>query len=166
MSEYTIEDLNELDEASFVELLGGIYENSPWVAEQTWPDRPFDSLDDLHERMRSAVREAPRTKQLALLRAHPDLGDRTEMTDTSEAEQASAGLDSLSPGQYETFQRLNENYRERFGFPFIMAVRNESPDVIQTAMEDRIENTEDGEFRTALGQVHQIAQLRLEELLA
>ena len=166
MSDYTIEDLNELDEASFVELLGGIYETSPWVAERSWSDRPFDSLDNLHESMRSTVREAPEEKRLELLRAHPDLGERTEMTDASEAEQASAGLDSLSPDQYETFQRLNERYRERFGFPFIMAVKDESPDAIQAAMEDRIENTEAKEFRTALDQVHRIARLRLEELLA
>jgi 2-oxo-4-hydroxy-4-carboxy-5-ureidoimidazoline decarboxylase len=165
MSEYTIDDLNGLDEGAFVEVLGGIYESSPWVARRSWSDRPFDSIDDLHEAMRSVVREAPEGERLELLRAHPDLGEQTEMTDASEAEQASAGLDSLSPDQYETFQRLNERYRERFGFPFIMAVRNESPDVIQAAMEDRIENTERAEFRTALDQVHEIARLRLEELL-
>ncbi|RXK47952.1 2-oxo-4-hydroxy-4-carboxy-5-ureidoimidazoline decarboxylase [Halorientalis pallida] len=166
MSEYTIDELNDLDETSFVDVLGEVYETSPWVAERSWSDRPFESLEALHESMRNAVEEAPRAKRLELLRAHPDLGDRTEMTDASEAEQASAGLDSLSPDQYETFQRLNETYRERFGFPFIMAVKNESPDAIQAAMEDRIENTEEVEFRTALDQVHRIARLRLEDLLA
>lgn len=166
MSEYTLDDLNDLDEEAFVDVLGGVYETSPWVARRSWSDRPFDSIDDLHEAMRSAVREAPEEKRLELLRAHPDLGDRTEMTDASEAEQASAGLDSLSPDQYETFQRLNETYRERFGFPFIMAVKNESPDAIQAGMEDRIENAEQVEFRTALDEVHDIARLRLEELLS
>jgi 2-oxo-4-hydroxy-4-carboxy-5-ureidoimidazoline decarboxylase len=166
MSDYTIDELNDLDEAAFVDVFGGIYETSPWVAERSWSDRPFESIEDLHDSMRSAVQAAPRAKRLELLRAHPDLGDRTEMTDASEAEQASAGLDSLSPDQYETFQRLNETYRERFGFPFIMAVKNESPDVIQAAMEDRIENTEEAEFRTALDEVHQIARYRLEDLLA
>jgi 2-oxo-4-hydroxy-4-carboxy-5-ureidoimidazoline decarboxylase len=166
MSEYTLDDLNDLDEEAFVDVLGGIYEPSPWVAKRSWSDRPFDSIDDLHEAMRSAVREAPEEKRLELLRAHPDLGERTEMTDASEAEQASAGLDSLSPDQYDTFQRLNERYRERFGFPFIMAVKNESPDVIQVAMEERIENTEQVEFQTALDEVHEIARLRLEELLS
>jgi 2-oxo-4-hydroxy-4-carboxy-5-ureidoimidazoline decarboxylase len=166
MDSLTLEELNNADGEKFVAILGGIYESSPWVAERARSDRPFASIEDLHDRMSRAVEDASRERKLDLLRAHPDLAEGTEMTEASEEEQASAGLDELSREQYEAFQRLNETYRERFGFPFIMAVRGASPDAIQTAMERRIENSEAEEFRTALDQVHEIARLRLEELVS
>lgn len=163
MNEYSLEELNEADEGTFVAALGDVYESSPWVAERVAADRPFASVEGLHDHMAGAVDDASEERKLELLRAHPDLGEQTEMTDASETEQASAGLDELQPDQYETFQRLNETYRDRFGFPFIMAVKGASPDEIQAAMEARIDNAEPEEFRTALEQVHEIARLRLEE---
>jgi len=165
MNDRTIAELNEAGKDAFVDALGDIYETSPWVAERAWADQPFDSLDDLQATMRAVVEDATREEQLALLRAHPDLGEQTEMTDASEQEQASAGLDNLSPEQYEAFQRLNERYREQFEFPFIMVVKNESPETIRAAMEERVEHDRSEEFRTALDQVHEIARLRLEELV-
>lgn len=163
MSEYTMAEMNKVDTGAFVEGLGDVYERSPWVAERVATDRPFASIDELHQRMVRAVRDASRERQLELLRAHPDLGDQTKITDASEEEQASAGLDNLSQAQYETLQRLNETYRDRFEFPFIMAVKGSSPDEIQTAMQERIENEADDEFRTALAEVHEIARLRLRD---
>jgi 2-oxo-4-hydroxy-4-carboxy-5-ureidoimidazoline decarboxylase len=165
MTDLTIEDVNRADRETFVELLGSVYEHSPWVAERAWPDRPFESVDDLHGTMKHVVEDATRERRLELLRAHPDLGERTEMTDASVEEQASAGLDQLTPEQYEAFQRLNERYRDDFGFPFIMAVRDESPDAIRAAMEERVEHSRPEEFRTALDEVHTIARLRLDERL-
>lgn len=164
MDDTSLTALNEGDESTFVDTLGGVYEHSPWVARQAWSERPFDSVDALADAMAAIVEDAGRDAQLELLRAHPDLGEQTEMTDASEAEQASAGLDQLSPEQYETFQELNERYREQFGFPFIMAVEGASPDEIQAAMEQRVENDPETEFRTALDEVHQIARLRLADL--
>jgi 2-oxo-4-hydroxy-4-carboxy-5-ureidoimidazoline decarboxylase len=166
MSEQTLERVNRAGKAEFVELLGGVYEESPWVAERTWDDRPFDSVGTLHGAMERTVERSSREAKLELLRAHPDLGERTEMTDSSEQEQAAAGLDELSPEQYEAFRRLNERYRGKFGFPFIMAVRNETPEAIRAAMEDRIEHSRDEEFETALSEVHEIARFRLTELLS
>jgi len=165
MSECTIQELNRIDDSAFVNLLGGVYETSPWVAERVSSDRPFDSIAAVHKSMREAVQTASHDKQLELLRAHPDLGERTEMTDASREEQASAGLDQLSREQYEAFQRLNETYRETFGFPFIMAVKGASPDTIQERMENRVDNSAAEEFQTALDEVHEIARLRLDELL-
>lgn len=164
MDDTSLTALNEGDESTFVDTLGGVYEHSPWVARQAWSERPFDSVDALADAMAAIVEDAGRDAQLELLRAHPDLGEQTEMTDASEDEQASAGLDQLSPEQYETFQELNERYREQFGFPFIMAVEGASPDEIQAAMEQRVENDPETEFRTALDEVHQIARLRLADL--
>ena len=165
MTDLTLEELNRADRDSVVERLGDVYEHSPWVAERAWTDRPFDSVADLHASMKRVVEDADRERRLELLRAHPDLGERTEMTDASVEEQASAGLDQLTPDQYEAFQRLNERYRDAFGFPFIMAVRDESPDAIRKAMEERVEHSRAEEFRTAIDEVHTIARLRLEERL-
>lgn len=166
MTRLMVEDLNQTDKEQFVDILGGVYEESPWVAERAWSKRPFSSIGDLRQAMTDTVQNSPQEKQLDLLRAHPDLGERTEMTDESQKEQASAGLDQLSPEQYETFQRLNETYRDKFGFPFIMAVRDESIDTIQKTMKDRIDHTRSKEFQTALDEVNVIAKLRLEELTA
>ena len=165
MSDLTLAELNRTDRGAFVDLLGSVYEHSPWVADRAWSDRPFESVDDLHGTMERVVEDATRERRLELLRAHPDLGEQTEMTDASVEEQASAGLDQLTPDQYEAFQRLNERYRERFGFPFIMAVRDESPDAIRAAMEERVEHSRSEEFRTAMDEVHTIARLRLDERL-
>jgi 2-oxo-4-hydroxy-4-carboxy-5-ureidoimidazoline decarboxylase len=166
MRQVELTDINEASRAAFVEMLGDIYEESPWVAERSATARPFASVSELRETMRQTVQDASDGEQLALLRAHPDLGEQTEMTDASESEQSAAGLDELGPQQYETFQRLNDRYREQFGFPFIMAVKNEGPDTIQAAMERRVENGESEEFQTALDEVHKIARLRLNELVS
>jgi len=159
----TLAELKSVDKQTFVDELGEIYERSPWVAEEAASDRPFDSVEALRAAMRAAVEEAPEEQKLELLCAHPDLGDQTGITDASQSEQASAGLDQLSPEMYEAFQRLNDRYREQFGFPFIMAVKDESPGAIKEAMEQRIEHPESEEFQTALSEVHTIARFRLEE---
>ncbi len=162
MADETLEEINQYDDERFVDGLGGIYEHSPWVAERTRSKRPFNSVEELHSAMKTVVQNASREQKLELLRAHPDLGDQTGITDASKAEQSSAGLDQLTPEMYEAFQQLNDRYREKFGFPFIMAVKNESPDAIQEAMKQRVEHSKSEEFETALAEVHKIARLRLE----
>lgn len=163
MDELTIEELAELSDAEFVDTLGSVYETSPWVAERVLDDRPFASPEELHDAMAQAVENATEETQLALLRAHPALGEQTGMTEASEQEQASAGLDQLTPEQYERFQELNEAYEERFGFPFIMAVKGASPDAIQQRMEQRLDQSPPAEFETALNEVHEIARLRIDD---
>lgn len=163
MTDLTVDEINHLDEATFVDELKDIYEHSPWVAERISSERPFASLAELRDAMKRAVDDASTEKKLELLRAHPDLGDQTGITESSKEEQSAAGLDQLSPEMYEAFQQLNERYREKFGFPFIMAVKNESPEAIREAMERRVEQSEAEEFRTALEEVHTIARLRLED---
>lgn len=134
MSEVTLDETNQLGETAFVDRFGGVYETSPWVAERSWSEQPFSSVADLRETFESTVENASEERKRELLRSHPDLGEQTEMTEKSQNEQASAGLDRLSPEQYDGFQRLNERYREKFEFPFIMSVQDESPDAIQSAM--------------------------------
>jgi 2-oxo-4-hydroxy-4-carboxy-5-ureidoimidazoline decarboxylase len=165
----TLAELNRARRDEFVGTLGAIFEHSPWVAEAAWPAAPFATLGDLHAAMVSAVRAAPEERRLALLRAHPDLAGSAArsgtMTADSVAEQTSAGLLDLDEAEFERFHRLNTAYRERFGFPFIIAVRRHSKTSLLAAFETRLRNTRETEIEAALAEVFAITALRLEALL-
>ncbi len=158
------------DRARFCSALSEIYEHSPWVAEQTWDTGPFGNLDDLAAAMDRAMRAASRDEQLALIRAHPDLAGKLALagalTEDSSTEQAAAGLDQCTPEELTEFQALNDRYKERFTFPFIMAVRNSTRVEILDAFRRRVENDPDVEFAEALDQIATIARLRLDALFA
>jgi OHCU decarboxylase len=157
-----IDDLNHLSREDFVEKLGWIFEGSPWVAERAWAHGPFASLDALHAAMVAEVEHASTDEQLALLRAHPDLGARAKMSSASVDEQAIAGLDQLAPEEYEDLTRLNTAYRDEFGFPFLFAVKGSTKDDILRSLRERVAGSREEEFRTALEQVFRIARFRLE----
>ena len=165
----TIEALNRMSQTAFVETLGGVFEHSPWVAERAWPARPFAGLEALHGAMVDAVRRATPASLIALLRAHPDLAGKAAragtMTASSVAEQSSAGLDRLTDAEYERFQRLNTAYSERFGFPFIIAVRRHDKASILAAFETRLGHSREQEIDAALAHVVDIARMRLDGLL-
>ncbi len=150
----------------FVERFGGIYEHSPWVAAEAESLLGEDvDLERLATVMSDCVDNASSEKQLALIRAHPDLAGRAqvaaELTAESASEQSSAGLDQCSEEEWSRFQALNAAYWERFGFPFVMAVRNSSRADILEVFEARLHNDHDLEFETALQEIHKIARLRL-----
>ncbi len=157
--------INQLSREAFVEQVGWVFEHSPWVAEKAWEHRPWASLEALHHSLVQAVQEAPKEAQLALIRAHPDLGSRARMAQASVAEQKGAGLDALTPAEYERIQALNRAYTDKFGFPFILAVRGKSKADVFKAMEERLPNPPDLEFETALEEIYKIARFRLAELL-
>src|SRR5262245_12846326 len=170
MADLTLDQLNRLSRPELVAALGDVFERSPWVAEAAFDARPFASVEALHEAMTRVVRDAPRDAQLALLRAHPDLAGRAAragaMTAASAAEQASAGLDRLTDEEYERFTRLNAAYRERFAFPFIIAVRHQTRASILATFEGRLAQPLAREIETALDEVFEIARLRLRERIA
>jgi 2-oxo-4-hydroxy-4-carboxy-5-ureidoimidazoline decarboxylase len=155
-----------MKELEFVRRYGGIYEHSPWVAEVAAPlvDDSAD-VDVIARVMADCVDNASRDRQLALIRAHPDLAGKAavagELGEDSESEQASAGLDQCSAEEYARFQALNTAYRRKFGFPFVMAVRNSTRGQILAAFESRLENDYDEEFENALVEIHNIARMRL-----
>ena len=155
-----------MKEREFTARYGGIYENSPWVAERAAP-LVGDSADiDVIARvMADCVDNASMERQLELICAHPDLAGKAaiagELGDASETEQASAGLDRCSPEEYAQFRSLNAAYRRKFGFPFVMAVRNKSRREILDAFESRLDNDYDEEFENALLEIHRIARMRL-----
>ena len=158
-----------MDTHDFVARYGGIYEHSPWVAEQVAPlATELDDVERLAALMADCVDNAGPEQQLALIRAHPDLAGKAqvagELTADSTAEQASAGLDQCSKVEYERFQALNDAYKEKFGFPFVMAVRDSGRDEILEAFSARLQNDYDLEFETALEEIHKIARLRLEAM--
>lgn len=155
-----------MKEREFVQRYGGIYEHSSWVAEKAAPlvDDSAD-VDVIARVMVDCVDNASEPRRLALIRAHPDLAGKAaiagSLTDESESEQASAGLDRCTPEEYARFQALNTAYRRKFGFPFVMAVRNCSREQILAAFESRLENDYDAEFENALLEIHKIARMRL-----
>jgi 2-oxo-4-hydroxy-4-carboxy-5-ureidoimidazoline decarboxylase len=160
-----MDTVDRLDHDAFVARFGGVFEQSPWVAERAWAARPFGTLDALHQTMMDAVHRAPREVQLALIRAHPDLASRVSMTDESEREQAAAGLDALTPEQFERITWLTTAYRAHFGFPFIVCAREHTPDSIIEAAERRTESEPEQEEQTALSEIAKIARLRLLDLV-
>ena len=148
-----------------------MFEHSPWVAEGAHArglTEEADSAEGLHEVMAAIVRAAPRERQLALLRAHPDLAGRiqvSELTAESQAEQTGSGLTRLNAEERQRFLRLNDDYRAKFGFPFIIAVKGRTKGDILAVFERRVANEPDEEFDTALREVETIAMLRLRDRL-
>lgn len=163
----TVAQLNRTDRDTFVRLLGGIFEHSPWVAEAAFSARPVRDVEQLHRVMCAAVSAAPRERRLALIQAHPDLAGKAalagELTKASSREQSGAGLDRLSPDDYSRFHVLNDAYRRRFRFPFIIAVRGYSASGILKEFERRLNHEPDQEEQEALAQIERIALFRLQE---
>jgi OHCU decarboxylase len=166
----TVEEASRMSEDAFVRHFGGLYEHSPWVAQGAWLRRPFDNLDDLREAFERTVSDAPAERRLALVRSHPELAGREAgegtLTAESSSEQASAGLNRLSAEEAVGLAELNAAYREKFGFPMVVAVREHTTESILAQAEARLANPRDQELEYALDQIFRIARLRLRELVA
>lgn len=149
---------------------GGVFEDSPWIAEETWASRPWRSVDELHAAMVAVVGAAPPEARLALIRAHPELAGKAaiagDLTPESTREQAAAGLDRLTPQQHADVLALTAAYRERFGFPFVVCAREHTADSIIAAARARLDHDPGAEERTALAEIAKIAALRLADLVA
>lgn len=161
---------SEMNRQDFVATFGGIFEHSPWIAEEAY-DRGLnesDNADNLHKALCKTMRAADHERQLALIRAHPDLAGKLAieggLTEESRGEQASAGLDQCSPEEFARFSQLNADYVKRFGFPFILAVKGSTKEIILAALEARMDNNSEAEFETALTQIERIAGFRLADI--
>ncbi|WP_248322127.1 2-oxo-4-hydroxy-4-carboxy-5-ureidoimidazoline decarboxylase [Caballeronia sp. Sq4a] len=165
----TLDQLNTMPEDAFVTVLAGIFEHSPWVAEIAAEKRPFSSIDELHATMSQAVETAGEEKQLALINAHPELAGkaavRGELTAESTREQSGAGLNLCTQEEFDKLQSLNTAYREKFGFPFILAVRGYDRHGIIANFEARVNHDRAQELRTSLDQIYRIARFRLDDLI-
>ena len=163
---------SQLDREAFVAAYGHVFEHSPWIAQSAWDTglpADADTAAGLHRALCAALAPASDERKLALIQAHPDLAGKLaqagRLTAESAQEQASAGLDCLTDEERATFTALNDAYRVRFGFPFIIAVKGLSKNDILAAFERRVSNDRETELATALAQVERIALLRLQEML-
>ena len=164
-----LDTVNAMDRADFTAALGSTFEHADWVADQAWTARPFESVDALHAAMFAVVQSAPRDRQRAFLCGHPELAGKEAqartMTDDSVAEQASAGPDALSHDEVLALRQLNAQYRERHGFPFIVAVRRHGKAQIFDMLRTRIAKDSETEVHEALAQIATITRLRLQAKL-
>ncbi|GBQ55266.1 hypothetical protein AA16373_0408 [Komagataeibacter swingsii DSM 16373] len=162
--------VNGASAVRFVELFGPIYEHSPWIAQRAYAHRPFADMAAMLAAMRHELDRATEAEKMALIRAHPELAQRMgvdpTLTSASAAEQASAGLDRLTPEEFATFRALNDAYTAKFGIPFIICVRRSDKDGILNGMRARLENTPGAEQQAALREINKIAALRLADVLA
>ncbi len=149
----------------FLEKFGHIFEHSPWVVENAWNRRPFADAAALHAALMAEVAAAGDAAQLDLIRAHPELAARVELTEASASEQMAAGLKQLSSAEFERFTFLNTAYREKFGFPFIICVRLQTKASILTAFEARLQRDAATERAEAIAQIGLIAKFRLQDLM-
>lgn len=161
----TLREINALDQEGFVAALGSLFEGPPWIIRQAWSKRPFDSLANFHQALCTIMYEAPIEQQITLIQAHPDLVGRAALAGTlssaSTGEQAAAGLNRLTPEEIATFNRYNQTYCERFGFPFVICARENKKESILAGFATRINHTREQEIRAALDEVAKICWLRL-----
>ena len=152
--------LNQKSQEEFVNVLGTLFEHTPEIAQKAWNYRPFVDAIQLHQKMVDVVAMMSKDEQLALIRAHPNLGSKAKMAADSVKEQAEVGLDKLSAQEYDYFQLLNQAYKDKFDFPFIIAVKNHTKDSVLDEFECRLKNTVEAEIANAIAQINQIAWFR------
>jgi len=165
-----LSDLNVCSKDDFAAALANVFEYSPWIAEQAAVLRPFAGVNELFAAMKSVVDRAPEEVLIALIRAHPDLANKTQraagLTAESNAEQNSAGLDRLSDAEFLAFERVNNAYRAKFGFPYVVCVRRHTRDSVLRDFERRLPNDAKAEVQASIGEIFRIAALRLDQLVA
>lgn len=166
----TLQQLNNFTQAQFTQTLADIFEHSPWIAEKTWANRPFNSIDALHTAMCATLANADSAAQLQLIRAHPQLAGKAavagELTAASMQEQNSAGLSQCSPEEFAQIAQFNNDYSAKFGFPYILSVRGHTRRSIIVDMAARINNPRAVEISAALRQIERIAAFRLADKIA
>jgi uric acid transporter len=161
----TVEQVNALPEEEFVARFGPLFQGPPWIAEQVARMRPFDSSYAMRHAFHSVLFDAPAERQRELIETYPDIAAKVALGQGSRRDQASAGLDRLTPEEYERFDALNDAYREKFGFPFVICVRENTKETILGAFERRLENTPVQEQMAAMVEIAKIANLRLFDLV-
>ena len=163
----TIDKINKLSRSEFIEIFTNIFEKTKWIAEKLYNQKPFDDFKDLCSKMLGIFETAGKETQLKILKAHPDLADKITLnllTSNSLTEQSNAGLDRCSEEEFNEFKNLNKSYRQKYGFPFVIAVKCKNKIEILSEFRKRILNSVDKEFNEAIIQIGKIANLRLNEI--
>lgn len=160
-----LRELNALNRDEFTRIIGPVFEHSPWIAEKTWRQRPFESPPHLHGALCRTVAAAEEPAKLRLIRAHPDLAGSAVLTKASDGEQRSAGLDQLAEDEIASFDNYNRQYQKKFGFPFVICAKLNKKEAILAAFKVRLQNSVEREKETALLEIFKIAELRLQEIV-
>ena len=158
-----INKINKLSQSEFIKVFANIFENSAWIAEELYEQKPFESFEKMSLKMLNIFETADKEKQLIILNAHPDLANKTKissLTINSKKEQAGVGLDHCTEKEFEEFGKLNETYKKKFGFPFIYAVKNKSKEEILSNFRQRVSYDISVEFNEAIKQVKNIALIK------
>ena len=164
-NKYKVAQLNQMSQGDFTVALGEIWEETPEIARGAWHDKPFANVEALYQAMVAIVNGMSDEEQLALVKAHPDLGSKAKMAEASVQEQAGIGLDRLSESEYQRFQNFNQAYKDKFGFPFIVAVKYHTKETILESFETRLRNNQEEERQQALIEISKIAKLRLAAII-
>ncbi|MEM9220539.1 MAG: 2-oxo-4-hydroxy-4-carboxy-5-ureidoimidazoline decarboxylase [Cyanobacteria bacterium P01_F01_bin.150] len=158
---YSLSDLNQMEEDSFTTALGNIFEETPAIARQTWPNRPFDSVEALHRALVETLRALDNSAQLTLIRSHPELGAKFAMSEDSRKEQEKAGLNNITYHESNRLQMLSRTYTNKFGFPFVLAIKRQTISSILDIFEKRLNHSIEQEIEQALFEIEKIAWFRL-----
>ena len=162
-----INKINKLSQSEFIKIFGNIFEKARWIAKKLYDQKPFNDFQDLSLKMLGIFEATTKKNQLKILNAHPDLADKVKiasLTLNSQKEQINAGLNQCSEDEFNEFKNLNKSYRQKYGFPFVIAVKGKNKIEILSEFRKRILNSVDEEFNEAIIQVGKIANLRLNEI--
>ena len=155
---------NKLSKTEFISTFGNIFEKTEWIAERCYESKPYNNLDELISKMMEIFENTEKERHLEILNSHPDLAVEKKLTDDSKNEQKNASLNQCTNKEFLEFKKLNEEYKKKFGFPFIIAVKGKNKEEILNSFRQRITNNINSEFEEAKKQVKKIASLRLGEI--
>ena len=161
----SIDKFNKLSKAEFISIFGNIFEKTEWIAEKCYESKPYNSLDELVLKMMKIFENIEKERHLEILNSHPDLAVEKKLTEDSKNEQKNASLNQCTDEEFIEFKKLNEEYKKKFGFPFIVAVKGKNKEEILNSFRQRITNNINLEFEEAKKQVKKIASFRLSEII-
>ena len=160
----SIDSFNKLNKSEFLSIFGNVFEKTEWVAEKCYDSKPYNNVEELVDKMIEIFDNSTKKKHLELLNSHPDLAVKKKLTKDSENEQANANLNQCTNEEFEEFNKLNEKYKKKFGFPFIIAVKGKNKSDILNNFRIRLDHSENDEFIEAKKQVKKIASIRLNDI--
>ena len=161
----SVDKVNKLSKSDFISIFGNVFEKTDWIAEKTYALKPFNNFQELFSKMMEIFENSKKENHLEILNAHPDLVVEKQLTDDSRKEQNNASLNQCSDQEFKEFKKLNEEYKKKFGFPFIIAVKGKNKEEILNSFRQRITNNINLEFEEAKKQVKKIANFRLSEII-
>ena len=161
----SIDTFNKLNKSEFLSTFGNVFERTEWIAEKCYDSKPYNNVQELVNKMMEVFENSIKEKHLKILNSHPDLAVKKKLTKESENEQANANLNQCTNEEFEEFNKLNEKYKKKFGFPFIIAVKGKNKNEILNSFRQRITNNINSEFEEAKKQVKKIANFRLSEII-